>query len=194
MDIYDKSLKRENELKIAKFIEPIIQNLFRDIIKSRIKDINDKESLLINYKTENGKLIDLTQIKDTNENDPHYFDFNIYVYFKRQNIFFIVEHWKFKIDITQSQYNILDDVLKIRIKKKLLTFFKSIKCLEKILPLNSLIKKSFDYSFQVKLYQQSNMELNPEENIKNEKLKINLETRDDKYGFIQLIILQLMVS
>ena len=133
MDIYDKSLKRENELKIAKFIEPIIQNIFRDIIKSRIKDINDKESLLINYKTENGKLIDLTQIKDTNEDNPHYFDFNLYVYFKRQNIFFIVEHWKFKIDITQSQYNILDDVLKIRIKKKLLTFFRSIKCLEKIM-------------------------------------------------------------
>ena len=40
-----------------------------------------------------------------------------------------------------------------------MTFFKSIKSSEKILPLNSLLKTSFDYSFKAQLFHKSNIEI-----------------------------------
>ena len=181
--------KKQNDSKIIEFIQPIIEIIIKDIIQSRIKDINDKESLIINYKTNNNKIIDLSQIEiKTDSKIPHIYEINIYVTFKRNDILFIVEHWKFKIDTSDFKSNELDSISKKRIKKKLITFYRSIKSLELILPLNSLVKKSFDYTFQVKLYHQSNIEIITQEKIKKEKKHIKLETKDINNLSIQLDI------
>ncbi len=178
-----------NDSKIIEFIQPIFEIIIKNIIESRIKDVNDKNNLIINYKTNNNKLIDLSQIEiKTDSENSRIYEINIYVFFKRNDILFIVEHWKFKIDTSNCKGNELDNKIKNRIKKKLITFYRSIKSLEIILPLNSLVKKSFDYSFQVKLYHQSNIVINPQEKIKQEKKHIRLETKDDNNFSIQLDI------
>ena len=140
----NKNKHKDNELKFLNYIQPIIEIIVTDIIKSRInrdeKD-KDKDNILKHYKTSNNKYIDLTQIQNNSKQDSHIFEFNIYIIYKKENISFIVEHWKFKIDTTQSQFNKIKNAHKLRIKKKLLTFFRSIKCMQKLLPLNSLIQK-----------------------------------------------------
>jgi hypothetical protein len=186
----NKNKNKDNELKFLNYIQPIIEIIVTDIIKSRInrdeKD-KDKDNILKHYETSNNKYIDLTQIQNNSKQDSHIFEFNTYIIYKKENISFIAEHWKFKIDTTQSQFNEIKNVHKLRIKKKLLTFFRSIKCMQKLLPLNSLIQKKniYNLSFQVQLYQQSNLEINPE---KTEKKQIYLETIDEKYGSIKLYI------
>ena len=178
--------QKDNELKFLNYIQPIIEIIVQDIIKTRITKDKEKDNILIHYKTNNNKYIDLTQTQDNNQQDSHIFELNIYILYKKQNISFIVEHWKFKIDSTPSLNNELREIHKLRIKKKLLTLFRSIKCMEKLLPLNSLIKKnSFDLSFQVQIYKKSDIEINPE---KNEKKQINLEAKDEKYGSVKLSI------
>lgn len=188
-------VKIENELKLIKFIQPIIEIIIKDIINSRIKDINDKDikdsknSFISDNNAINNKLKDLNQIKITKDSkDFILYEINIYFYYKKESIIFIVEHWKFKIDTTESQHNELNEVIKKRIKKKLLTFYRSIKSLEILLPLNSLVKKSFDYSFQYNLYQASDIQMTSDETIKNEKKRIKLETKDEKFGSIQLFL------
>lgn len=174
-----------NELKLIQFIEPIIEIIIQDIISSRIKNNKEKDNLLIRYNINNNKLIDLTNIKN-NDDDDHIIEYNIYILFKRQFISFIVEHWKFRIDTSKSQE--LNEFYKKRIKKKLLTFYRSIKSMERILPINSLVDKSLDFSFSAQLYQKSNIEISTEEKIQSEKKEIDLETKDEKYGSIQLSI------
>jgi hypothetical protein len=39
--------KNKNESNFINFIDPFIEVIIKDVIQSRIKDINDKESLLI---------------------------------------------------------------------------------------------------------------------------------------------------
>ena len=172
-----------NKLKLLQFIEPIFEIIVQDIISSRIKNNNEKDNLLIRYNISNNKVIDLTNYGGDND---QVIEYNIYILFKRQSISFMVEHWKFKIDTSKSQE--LNDFYKNRIKKKLLTFYRSIKSMEILLPINSLVKKSLDFSFSAQLYQRSDIEISTEEKIKSEKKQINLETKDDKYGGIQLSI------
>ena len=172
-----------NEFKLLQFIEPIVEIIVLDIVSSRIKNNKEKDSLLPRYKINNNKYIDLVNFKNNNN---HIIEYNIYILFKRQFISFMVEHWKFKIDTSKSQE--LNEFYKNRIKKKLLTFYRSIKSLESILPINSLVDKSLDFSFSAQLYQKSDIEINTEEKIKSEKKQINLETKDEKYGGIQLSI------
>ena len=180
---------KKNQKSIIEITEPILEAIFNDIINSRIKNTDEKDSILKYYKIENNnKYIDLKKFQKINKDNPYIFELNIYVIFKRGNISFFVEHWKFRIDITNSQFNQLNDNYELRIKKKLYTFFRSIKTLQKILPLNSLFSGSFDYSFQIQLYLQSNIDLTPEEEIKNEKMQIKLETKDEKFFKIQLIV------
>lgn len=188
-------VKKENELKLIKFIQPIIEIIIKDIINSRIKDINDKDindaksNLVFDNNMINNKLKDLNQIKIKKDSKDYIlYEINIYFYYKKESIIFIVEHWKFKIDTTESQYNELNEVIKKRIKKKLLTFYRSIKSLEVILPLNSLVKNSFDYSFQYNLYQASDIQMTSDEKIKNEKKGIKIETKDEKFGSIKLFL------
>lgn len=179
--------KHKNELKFINFIDPFIELIIKDIIQSRIKDINDKESLLINNQNNSNKLVDLPNIEKDKEN-PYIYDINLFILFKRQGLSFIVEHWKFKIDISRSAKNELKDSSKKNIQKKLLTFFRSIKSLEKVLPLNSLIKKSFNYSFKAELFHKSNIEIIPEKEIKKEKQTMSLETKDGRFFLIHLDI------
>jgi hypothetical protein len=69
-----------------------------------------------------------------------------------------------------------------------LTFFKSIKYLEKILPLSSLLKKSFNYSFKAQLFHKSNIEIIAEKEIIKEKKIMSLEAKDGKFVSIHLDI------
>ena len=181
------SSKNKNELNFINFIDPYIELIIKDVIQSRIKDIDDKESLLINNQMNSNKLVDLPDIEKDKEN-PYIYEINLFILFKRQSISFIVEHWKFKIDISKSTKNELKDSSKNKIKRKLLTFFKSIKSLEKALPLNSLLKKSFNYSFKAQIFHKSNIEIIAEKEIIKEKQKIDLETKDGKYFSIHLDI------
>ena len=174
------------EERYLKYIEPIIEKIIKDIIDSRIKYNTEKDRLFIQYKTENNKLIDLIKIKNSNKENTHIFEFNIYILFKRGSISFIVEHWKFKIDTTPSESNVLNED---RIKRKLLTFYRSIKSLERILPLNGMVNRNnFGYSFSAQLYLESNLEICVENEIKNEKQPIIIDTKDEKYGSIHLTI------
>ena len=181
------SSKNKNELNFINFIDPYIELIIKDVIQSRIKDIDDKECLLINNQTNSNKLVDLPNMEKDKEN-PYIYEINLFILFKRQSISFIVEHWKFKIDISKSTKNELKDSSKNKIKRKLLTFFKSIKSLEKALPLNSLLKKSFNYSFKAQIFHKSNIEIIAEKEIIKEKQKIDLETKDGKYFSIHLDI------
>ena len=182
---FNKANKTKREQIYLKYIEPLIEKIIKDIIDSRIKNNNEKDRLFIQYKTSDNKLIDLIKMQNNNKENTHIFEFNIYFLFKRGSIAFIVEHWKFKIDSTPSESNALNED---RIKRKLLTFYRSIKSLEKILPLNGMVKNSFDYSFSAQLYLQSNIEISVEEQIKKEKKDFVLDAKDEKYGSIQLTL------
>ena len=183
--MFSKQNQNNKELSYLKYIEPIIEIIIKDIIDSRIKNNPEKDKLLIQYQTSKNKLIDLIQLKKNNKENSHIFEFNIYILFKRGSISFIVEHWKFKIDTTPSVSN---DLNENRIKRKLMTFYRSIKSLETILPLNFMIKKNFDYSFSAQLYLHSNIEINLEEKIKTEKKTIVIDANDEKYSSIQLTL------
>ena len=99
----------KNELNFINFIDPYIELIIKDIIQSRIKDIEDKESLLINNQTNSNKLVDLPKMEKDDEN-PHIYEINLFILFKRQSISFIVEHWKFKIDTSKAaKYELKDD-------------------------------------------------------------------------------------
>ena len=177
--------KNKNESNFINFIDPFIEVIIKELIQSRIKDINDKDSLLINNQTNSDKLVDLPNMEKDKEN-PYIYEINLFILFKRKSISFIVEHWKFKIDISKAAKNELTDDSKQKIKRKLLTFFKSIKSLEKILPLNSLLKKSFNYSFKAQLFHKSNIEIIAEKEIVKEKKIMSLEAKDGKFLSIHL--------
>ena len=181
------SSENKNELNFINFIDPYFELIIKDIIQSRIKDIADKESLLINNKTNSNKLVDLPHMEKDDEN-PYIYEINLFILFKRQSISFIVEHWKFKIDTSKAAKYELKDDSKKKIKRKLLTFFKSIKSSEKILPLNSLLKNSFDYSFKAQLFHKSNIEIIAEKEITKEKQIMSLEAKDGKFVSIHLDI------
>ena len=171
-----------NEFKLLQFIEPIFEIIVQDVIYSRVKNNKEKDSFLCRYKINNNKYTDLNNYDKNNE---HIIEYNIYILFNRKYISFMVEHWKFKIDTSKSQE--LNEFYKNRIKKKLITFYRSIKSMQKILPINNLVEESIDFSFSAQLYQKSNIEINMEE-IKSEKKQINFETKDEKYGGILLSI------
>ena len=68
-----KKNQKENELKFLNYIQPIIEIIVQDIIKTRITKNNEKDNILVHYKTNNNKYIDLTKIQDNNKKDPHIF-------------------------------------------------------------------------------------------------------------------------
>ena len=194
----------ENETNFLSYINPLFNNILNDIINSRITHNMQKKNVKINYPTKDDDLFDLTGklYKNQISNINHKFEINIYLFFIRENINFIVEHWKLKINSSQSQYSDLkakdSQVLKSRIQKKLLTFFRTIKSLEKNLPLNSLLKKSnFDFEIKLELYQESNLEILSKEELetkKYKKMEINLESKDNKFCTIQLNINYLLIK
>ena len=182
--------KRQNELNLLKYVNPALEHMFQSIIKSRIKNISD-ENFSINFpiKSKN-ELIDL--INYQNEKNPHNFEYNIYVFFCSQNEKhpdFIVENWKFKIKATNSELNQLNNDNKKALLKKLHTFNRSIQSLQCLLPLNSIKNDAnSDFYFKIKLYKESNIDMNLEPEIKDEKKEINIELKEDKFINIQLNI------
>ena len=185
--------KRQNEIKLLKFINPALEHIFKLILKSRIQNISDKD-LIINYPRENkDQLIDL--LNYDNSKNPHNFEYNIYIFFgeaEKDYSKFIVENWKFKICTINSQLNKLSDYDKKKLLKKLHIFTRSIQSIQSLLPLNSLIRdvanKNFDNFFQAKIYKESNIEMKLEDDIKEEKKSLNFELKEDKYINIQLTI------
>jgi len=185
--------KRQNEIKLLKFINPALEYIFKLILKSRIQNISDKD-LIINYPRENkDQLIDL--LNYDNSKNPHNFEYNIYIFFgeaEKDYSKFIVENWKFKICTINSQLNKLSDYDKKKLLKKLHIFTRSIQSIQSLLPLNSLIRdvanKNFDNFFQAKIYKESNIEMKLEDDIKEEKKSLNFELKEDKYINIQLTI------
>ena len=185
--------KRQNEIKLLKFINPALEYIFKLILKSRIQNISDKD-LIINYPRENkDQLIDL--LNYDNSKNSHNFEYNIYIFFgeaEKDYSKFIVENWKFKICTINSQLNKLSDYDKKKLLKKLHIFTRSIQSIQSLLPLNSLIRdvanKNFDNFFQAKIYKESNIEMKLEDDIKEEKKSLNFELKEDKYINIQLTI------
>ena len=185
--------KRQNEMKLLKFLNPALEYIFKIILKSRIQSILEKD-LIINYPRENkDQLIDL--LNYDNSKNPHNFEYNIYIFFgeaEKDYSKFIVENWKFKICTTNSQLNKLSNDDKKKLLKKLHIFTRSIQSIQSLLPLNSLIRdvanKNFDNFFQAKLYKESNIEMKLEDDIKEEKKSLNIELKEEKYINIQLTI------
>ena len=187
-----KEKKKKNEEELLAYINPALEYIFEEILISRIKKLSDK-NLKVNYETDNNKFINLS--KGQNPQNPHNFEFNIYIFFceeERKYLEFIVENWKFKINVKNSEYNDLNGNTKKILQKKLHTFIRSIKSLLCLLPLYALVQdienKNFDYTFEAHLYKESNIDMGLENEIKNEKNQIKVEMKDDRLVDILLTI------
>ena len=180
--------KKQNELNLLKYINPALEYIFQSIIKSRINNVSD-ENLTINYSVQNkNKLVDL--INYQNSKTPHNFEYNIYICFCKDNkkySDFIAENWKFKINTTNSELNELSDENKNALLKKLHTFSRSIQSLQCLLPLHEL-KNEKKSNFKIKIYKESNINIDLEDEIKDEKKAITIELKEDKFINIQLTI------
>ena len=180
--------KKQNELNLLKYINPVLEYIFQSIIKSRINNVSD-ENLTINYSVQNkNKLVDL--INYQNAKTPHNFEYNIYICFCKDNkkySDFIAENWKFKINTTNSELNELSDENKNALLKKLHTFSRSIQSLQCLLPLHEL-KNEKKSNFKIKIYKESNINIDLEDEIKDEKKAITIELKEDKFINIQLTI------
>ena len=186
-----KGKNRENLLNQINFINPALEYIFQIIINSRIKNYSNK-NLIIKYQTNDNKLIDLNNYSSSE--NLHNFEYNIYIFFCREEIkflSFIVENWKFKITLNPEMKEFNNDIKK-KLSKKLHTFARSIQSLQCLLPLDGLIKdainKNSDFSFQAQIYKESNIDMELEEEIKNEKRSVELDMKDDKFINIQLTV------
>ena len=187
-----KDKKKQNKQNLLEFINPALEYIFNEILKSRIKKISEK-SLMINYETKENKLINIA--KEKNPNKPNIYEYNIYIFFceeERKYLQFIVENWKFKINTENSELNELDNNSKKIIQKKLLTFIRSIKTTLFLLPLNSLVQdvenKNFDFTFEAQLYKESNIDMGLENEIIQEKKEMKINMISDKFFDISLTI------
>ena len=179
--------KKQNELNLLKYINPALEYIFQTIIKSRINNVSD-ENLTVNYSIQNkNKLVDLI---DYQNKTPHNFEYNIYTFFCKNDkkyLDFVAENWKFKINTTNSELNELNDENKNALLKKLHTFSRSIQSLQCLLPLYEL-KREKKSNFKIKIYKESNINMNLEDEIKNEKKEITIELKEDKFINVQLTI------
>ena len=110
------------------------------------------------------------------------------VYFKRNDIKFIVEKWEFNIiEKPEPNQNLNFYFNKIKINKKLLTLQRSIILLLKILPLYSLFnQKNFEFEFEVDItHNEVNQILsNKITVIKLDQISDNFATFDIKISYI----------
>ena len=145
--------------------------------------------MIINYSNENkNKLIELQSYG--NNKDINNFEYNIYIIFnegEQKELGFIVENWKFKISI-DPELNELTNEIKKKLIKKLKIFTRSIQSLQYLLPLNDLINNNFNYTFQAQIYKESNISMDLENEIKDEKGNINLEMMESEFMHIKLIV------
>ena len=180
--------KRQNQLSLLKQLNAPLEYIIQLILDSRIKEISEK-NLIINYPNENkNKLIELQSYG--NNKDINNFEYNIYIIFNegdQKELGFIVENWKFKISI-DPELNELTNEIKKKLIKKLKIFTRSIQSLQYLLPLNDLINNNFNYTFQAQIYKESNISMDLENEIKDEKGNINLEMMESEFMHIKLIV------
>ena len=180
--------KRQNQLSLLKQLNAPLEYIIQLILDSRIKEISEK-NLIINYSNENkNQLIELQSYG--NNKDINNFEYNIYIIFnegEQKELGFIVENWKFKISI-DPELNELTNEIKKKLIKKLKIFTRSIQSLQYLLPLNDLINNNFNYTFQAQIYKESNISMDLENEIKDEKGNINLEMMENEFMHIKLIV------
>ena len=180
--------KKQNQLSLLKQLNAPLEYIIQLILDSRIKEISEK-NLIINYPNENkNKLIELQSYG--NNKDINNFEYNIYIIFnegEQKELGFIVENWKFKISI-DPELNELTNEIKKKLIKKLKIFTRSIQSLQYLLPLNDLINNNFNYTFQAQIYKESNISMDLENEIKDEKGNINLEIMESEFMHIKLIV------
>ena len=180
--------KRQNQLSLLKQLNAQLEYIIQLILDSRIKEISEK-NLIINYSNENkNQLIELQSYG--NNKDINNFEYNIYIIFNegdQKELGFIVENWKFKISI-DPELNELTNEIKKKLIKKLKIFTRSIQSLQYLLPLNDLINNNFNYTFQAQIYKESNISMDLENEIKDEKGNINLEMMESEFMHIKLIV------
>ena len=180
--------KRQNQLSLLQQLNAPLEYIIQLILDSRIKEISEK-NLIINYPNENkNKLIELESYG--NNKDINNFEYNIYIIFnegEQKELGFIVENWKFKISI-DPELNELTNEIKKKLIKKLKIFTRSIQSLQYLLPLNDLINNNFNYTFQAQIYKESNISMDLENEIKDEKGNINLEMMESEFMHIKLIV------
>ena len=180
--------KRQNQLSLLKQLNAPLEYIIQLILDSRIKEISEK-NLIINYPNENkNKLIELESYG--NNKDINNFEYNIYIIFnegEQKELGFIVENWKFKISI-DPELNELTNEIKKKLIKKFKIFTRSIQSLQYLLPLNDLINNNFNYTFQAQIYKESNISMDLENEIKDEKGNINLEMMESEFMHIKLIV------
>ena len=180
--------KRQNQLSLLEQLNAPLEYIIQLILDSRIKEISEK-NLIINYSNENkNQLIELESYG--NNKDINNFEYNIYIIFnegEQKELGFIVENWKFKISI-DPELNELTNEIKKKLIKKLKIFTRSIQSLQYLLPLNDLINNNFNYTFQAQIYKESNISMDLENEIKDEKGNINLEMMESEFMHIKLIV------
>ena len=180
--------KKQNQLSLLKQLNAPLEYIIQLILDSRIKEISEK-NLIINYSNENkNQLIELQSYG--NNKDINNFEYNIYIIFNegdQKELGFIVENWKFKISI-DPELNELTNEIKKKLIKKLKIFTRSIQSLQYLLPLNDLINNNFNYTFQAQIYKESNISMDLENEIKDEKGNINLEMMESEFMHIKLIV------
>ena len=180
--------KRQNQLSLLQQLNAPLEYIIQLILDSRIKEISEK-NLIINYSNENkNQLIELQSYG--NNKDINNFEYNIYIIFNegdQKELGFIVENWKFKISI-DPELNELTNEIKKKLIKKLKIFTRSIQSLQYLLPLNDLINNNFNYTFQAQIYKESNISMDLENEIKDEKGNINLEMMESEFMHIKLIV------
>ena len=180
--------KRQNQLSLLQQLNAPLEYIIQLILDSRIKEISEK-NLIINYSNENkNQLIELQSYG--NNKDINNFEYNIYIIFnegEQKELGFIVENWKFKISI-DPELNELTNEIKKKLIKKLKIFTRSIQSLQYLLPLNDLINNNFNYTFQAQIYKESNISMDLENEIKDEKGNINLEMMESEFMHIKLIV------
>ena len=180
--------KRQNQLSLLQQLNAPLEYIIQLILDSRIKEISEK-NLIINYSNENkNQLIELQSYG--NNKDINNFEYNIYIIFnegEQKELGFIVENWKFKISI-DPELNELTNEIKKKLIKKLKIFTRSIQSLQYLLPLNDLIYNNFNYTFQAQIYKESNISMDLENEIKDEKGNINLEMMESEFMHIKLIV------
>ena len=180
--------KRQNQLSLLTQLNTPLEYIIQLILDSRIKEISEK-NLIINYSNENkNQLIELQSYG--NNKDINNFEYNIYIIFnegEQKELGFTVENWKFKISI-DPELNELTNEIKKKLIKKLKIFTRSIQSLQYLLPLNDLINNNFNYTFQAQIYKESNISMDLENEIKDEKGNINLEMMESEFIHIKLIV------
>jgi hypothetical protein len=186
-----KAKEQENSKNYLDYINPCINTIIQDVIDSRIPREEQNQKVLIGYKRHsNNQIVYLA-------GDKTIYDINIFVHYKTnkngEDIDIIIEHWKFKINIGGGSNIELKgksgEISKKKINKLLHTYFRNIKTIENILPLQNILKKKKfgNDEYYVEIEQDTEEEKSVEKKIPK-MFENSLELKDGKYFNISLRI------